>query len=45
MSFFEKKIETLQTYSSLFEIIETEEFKSPLLIELQNKIKDGNLPH
>lgn len=43
MSFFEKKIEALQTYSSLFEIIETEEFKSPLLIELQNKIKDGEL--
>lgn len=36
---FEKKLETLQTYSVLFQIIEAEEFESELLKELQNKLK------
>jgi len=41
MNLFEKKIDILQTYSSIFKIIETEEFKSPLLVDLQNKIRKG----
>jgi predicted ATPase len=40
MNLFEKKIEMLQTYSSIFEIIESEEFKSSMLVALQSKIKD-----
>lgn len=39
MGFFEKKLETLQTYSDLFRIIEDENFNSGLLLELQGKIK------
>lgn len=35
---FEKRIETLETYSNLFKIIETEEFDSNLLKELQSNI-------
>lgn len=35
---FEKRIETLETYSNLFKIIETEQFHSPLLQNLQNKV-------
>jgi DNA mismatch repair ATPase MutS len=40
MGLFEKKMEILQTYSQLFEIIENESFNSPLLKELQSKIKE-----
>lgn len=39
MGLFEKKLETLQTYSNLFRIIEDETFNSGLLLELQGKIK------
>ncbi|MBK5719993.1 hypothetical protein JGH11_03820 [Dysgonomonas sp. Marseille-P4677] len=38
---FEKRIETLETYSNLFKIIETEKFDSALLNKLQNKINEG----
>lgn len=41
MNLFEKKIDVLQTYSSIFKIIESEEFKSPLLVAIQDKIKKG----
>lgn len=40
-SLFEKKIETLRTYSKLFKIIENEKFESTLLINIQNKINSG----
>lgn len=39
MNLFEKRIEVLQTYSRLFEIVETENFNSSLLKKLQGKIK------
>ncbi len=38
MALFDKKIEVLQTYSNLLSIIETGQFNSDLLKELQNKI-------
>ncbi|MFV0539196.1 MAG: MutS-related protein [Dysgonomonas sp.] len=38
MALFEKKIEVLQTYSNLLNIIEKEQFSSDLLKELHNKI-------
>lgn len=41
LNLFEKRIETLETYSNLFKIIETEKFDSPLLKKLQNKINEG----
>ena len=41
MSLFEKKLETFNTYSKLFKIIEDEEFESLLLKKLQERIKDG----
>ncbi|WP_029903875.1 hypothetical protein [Prevotella sp. 10(H)] len=41
MDLFEKKIETLDTYSKLFKIIEEEQFESPLLSKIQTKVKDG----
>ncbi|MFV0418091.1 MAG: MutS-related protein [Dysgonomonas sp.] len=40
MNLFEKKIEVLQIYSQLLQIIETESFNSPLLKKLQAKIKN-----
>lgn len=39
MSFFEKKLNSLKTYSHLFEIIENENFNSQAIIDLQQKIK------
>lgn len=39
LDFLQKKLDTLQTYSNLFKIIETEKFESPLLIHLQKKVK------
>lgn len=42
MSLFEKRMETLNTYSQLFQIIENEKFESPLLKEIQAKITKGN---
>ncbi|MDR0825392.1 MAG: hypothetical protein LBN74_09880 [Prevotella sp.] len=41
MNLFEKKIDILQTYSKLFKIIETEEFNSALLGNMQNRVKAG----
>jgi hypothetical protein len=41
MNLLEKKADTLQTYSGIFKIIEAGEFKSPLLLALQNKIRKG----
>jgi len=38
---FEKKIETLGTYSKLFRIIENEKFESFLLNKIQDKINSG----
>jgi len=43
MNLFEKKIETLRTYSQLFEIIEKEKFNSPLLKKLQGKVEKPEL--
>lgn len=40
MNLFEKRIAVLQTYSKLLQIIETENFNSPLLKKLQDKIKN-----
>lgn len=37
---FEKRIDTLRTYSKLFKIIETEEFDSELLKRLQSKVRE-----
>lgn len=38
---FNKKLDTLRTYSDLFKIIETENFNSDLLKELQLKVKES----
>lgn len=39
MSSFEKKIDTLQIYSNLLEVLETEEVRSSLLKDLKQKVK------
>lgn len=43
MSFFEKKLDSLKTYSHLFQIIEDETFTSQPLIDLQQKT-NTNIP-
>lgn len=39
MSFFEKKLDTLKTYTEIFKIIENEKFESKELLDLQQKVK------
>lgn len=41
LSLFDKNIKVLDTYSELFKIIENEEFSSPVLVDLQKRIKEG----
>lgn len=41
LGLFEKKIETLKTYSRLFQIIESEKFESSKLTDIQIKVKDN----
>lgn len=41
LNLFEKKMDTLETYSELFKIIENEEFESVLLKEIQSQVKSG----
>lgn len=41
MSFFEKKLDSLKTYSHIFQVIENETFESLELIKLQTKIKNN----
>ena len=43
MNLFEKKMDTLQTYSELFKIIEEEQFKSALLKNIQDKVKEDGI--
>ena len=41
LNLFEKKMDTLETYSELFKIIENEEFESELLKDIQSQVKAG----
>jgi len=41
MNLLEKKLETLQSYTDLFKIVENEPFDSALLKDLQTRIKSG----